>query len=52
MARRKSTTRSVLLIIILSLACFGGYTLWNSHVEPAYDVAKTKYGKIRRALKE
>lgn len=41
-----------MLIIILALACFGGYTLWTSHVEPAYDVAKTKYDKIRRALKE
>jgi len=52
MTRRRSTTKNILLLVIISFACVGGYTLWNSYGEPAYDVAAVKYNKVRKALKE
>ncbi len=53
MARRKSgATRSILVLAILALACLGGYSLWNSHGEPAYEVVKDKAVGISKVLKK
>ena len=53
MARRKGgMVRSILVLVILALACVGGYSLWNSHGEPAYDVVKDKAVGISKVLKK
>lgn len=53
MARRKGgMVRSVLVIVILALACVGGYSLWNSHGEPAYKIVKIKADRISKVLKK
>lgn len=49
---RKSKTRNFMVLVLLVFACFGGYTLWNSYGEPAYDVVKDKVSKVHKVLEK
>jgi hypothetical protein len=52
MARKKSWTRKVAVLLILGLACVGGYSLWNGYGEPVYEVVKDKANEISKVLKK
>jgi len=55
MARRKSWVRRIVVLSVIALACFGGYTLYQNNqkdVDGNYDKVSEKVKAVKKALEK